>query len=399
MFPRKKLDIGWSDLHYAAWHCLLPARPIQVTTMPQTVVTLSVRTAFDLLLQHLALPKNSEILLSAVTIRDMVSIIEHHGLRAVAIELDTATCAPDLAYLRRAITPRTRLILVAHLFGSRMAMDDIIAIAAQHNLMVVEDCAQAFQADGYRGHPRTHLTLFSFGAIKTATALGGALAVCRDQALYHALNTLQHALPSQSQRAFLGKVIKYALLKTLSYPISYGIFVTLCRLAHTSHDRVINQAVRGFAGGELILKIRHQPAPAQRALLRRRLQRYTSHDLQMRIHPAQQLAALLPTTMRPAHRAAHHSYWVFPLQSPHPDQLVQQLLAQGFDATRGASSMYAVPNATPLAAHRMMQQMLYLPVDAGATPDYVQRLANAVLMSEGNDGTNHTNKSIESMGS
>lgn len=380
MFPRKKLDIAWSDLLYGGWCCLYPPdrAALQAALPPQTLALLSVRTAFDLFLQHLALPRNSEILLSAVTIRDMVSIIEHHGLRAVPIDLDIATCALDLNHLRRAITTQTRLILVAHLFGSRMEMDEIIAIAASHRLMVVEDCAQAFQADGYRGHPRTDLTLFSFGAIKTATALGGALVICRDSALCHALNTLQQTLPMQSQRQFFSKVVKYAVLKGLSYSASYGIFVALCRIANTSHDRVISQAVRGFAGGELIQKIRHQPSTALLALLHRRLQRYTPADLQGRIQAAQQLAAQLPDTLRPAHRAAHHSYWVFPLQRQHPDQLVQHLLAQGFDATRGASSMYAVPSPTPLAAQKMMQQMLYLPVDTGATPDYLQRLARAV---------------------
>jgi hypothetical protein len=70
------------------------------------------------------------------------------------------------------------------------------------------------------------------------------------------------------------------------------------------------------------------------------------------------------------------------LQNPYPDQLVQHLLEQGFDATRGASSMYAIPCHTPLAALQMMQQMLYLPVNAGVSDEYVRKLASAVLAYE-----------------
>jgi hypothetical protein len=44
--------------------------------------------------------------------------------------------------------------------------------------------------------------------------------------------------------------------------------------------------------------------------------------------------------------------------------------------------MYAIPCNTPLAAQQMMQQMLYLPVDAGASDEYVRKLASAILAYE-----------------
>ncbi len=374
------------DLGLGGVRCLFPpnrhAMQSRVERGENTLAALSVRTGFDLLLQHLTLPHGSEVLLSAITIRDMVSIIEHHGLCPVPIDIDPNTCALDLDHLRRAISPNTKIILVAHLFGSRMDMDNLIAIAQQHPLMVIEDCAQAFMADGYRGHSRTDVTLFSFGSIKTATALGGALLVFRDQALCQAIRVLQSLLPLQSHRLYFGKILKYAALKALSYPVTYTAFVALCKRCGTSHDRLISQAVRGFAGGELIQKIRYQPSAALLALLHRRLQRYRPVDLQARMRAAQQLATLLPDLPMPARHATHHTHWVFPLQSPDPEQLVQHLLTQGFDATRGASSMYAVPSSTPLAAGQIMQQMLYLPVDAGVSDRDVRKLASAVLQHE-----------------
>jgi dTDP-4-amino-4,6-dideoxygalactose transaminase len=83
MIPRKKLDIGWLDLGVGGLSCLFPPDrcdiQARVEQSENTLATLSVRTGFDLLLQHLALPRGSEVLMSAITIRDMVSIIEHHG--------------------------------------------------------------------------------------------------------------------------------------------------------------------------------------------------------------------------------------------------------------------------------------------------------------------------------
>lgn len=347
---------------------------------------LSVRTGFDLLLQHLALPRGSEILLSAITIRDMVSIIEYHGLIPVAIDIDPTTCTLDLEHLRRSITPQSKILLVAHLFGSRMAMDGIIHIAQQHQLMVIEDAAQAFMADGYRGHPHTDVTMFSSGSIKTATALGGALFIFQHPVRKESICQLQSQLPIQSTRSYLAKIAKYSVLKALSYPIVYTVFVALCKAFRSSHDRLISQAVRGFAGGELIQKIRFQPCAALLALLLRRLSHYSPADLQARSQAAEQLAALLSTATILGRRAAPHTHWVFPLLSAQPDQLVAYLQAQGFDATRGASSMYAVSGDAPLAAVQMMQQLLYLPVDAGVSDEYVRKLARAVLSYENAHG-------------
>jgi dTDP-4-amino-4,6-dideoxygalactose transaminase len=101
----------------------------------------------------------------------MVAVIEHHGLVAVPIDLDPASCAVNLDALVAAITPRTRAVVVAHLFGSRMRMDAVVELAQRHSLFLLEDCAQAFAADAYRGHAGSDVTLFSFGTIKTATAI------------------------------------------------------------------------------------------------------------------------------------------------------------------------------------------------------------------------------------
>jgi len=74
------------------------------------------------------------------------------GARAVFADIEEGTFNLDPAALERAITPRTRGVIVVHLFGLPARMDEIMAVARRHGLFVVEDCAQAVGAR-YKGTP------------------------------------------------------------------------------------------------------------------------------------------------------------------------------------------------------------------------------------------------------
>lgn len=391
MIPRKQLDIGWTDLACGLARCLLPAardtlhnRLAQQWSSHDTALAcLSVRSGFDLMLQHLALPRGSEILVSAITIRDMVTIIEHHGLRAVPVDIDPADCAMRCDLAEAAITPRTRAILIAHLFGSRMNMTNIIALARRHKLLVFEDCAQAYAADGYRGHPGSDVALFSFGSIKTATALGGAMLTFRDAALCAAIRQMQHGYPVQSRWLYLRRILKHACLKALACRLPYTIFTAWCRASGTEHDRIISNAVRGFRGVDLMRNIRHQPSQPLLALLNRRLRNYRPHHLASRIAAAREAAGCLPSFQFAGSRNANHTHWVLPLLSTQPDRLVRHLWENGIDATRGATSLFAVPptdssQTAPAAARHLIDSAVYLPIDEVSKPE-IQRMANVIM--------------------
>lgn len=391
MRARKRLDIGWGDLAFGIGMSLRRGeraalqRRLEEWWMPggTAVAALSVRSGFDLLLQALALPPDSEILVSAITIRDMVEIVERHGLLAVPVDVDPASCSVVPGALARAVTPRTRAIVVSHLFGGRGAMEAIIEAARRHDLLVIEDCAQAFAADGYRGHPASDVAMFSFGPIKTATALGGAMLTFRNRQLGEAVRQLQRGLPLQSRGQFLQRLIKFSALKALGWHLPYAIFVQGCKLLGARHDRVVGNALRGFPGSDLLLKIRHQPSFAQLALLERRLRRYAARDLTARIEAASVACASLPDIPVMGARGANHTHWVFPILSPQPQELVEFLWNEGFDATRGASNLYVVPPPQRRRAARRalqaMEQVLFLPVDSGASESELRRLAAAVL--------------------
>ncbi|RFC48509.1 MAG: dTDP-4-amino-4 [Verrucomicrobia bacterium] len=78
--------------------------------------------------------------------------INYVGAKPVFADIEAGTFNLDPAKLAAAITPRTKGIIVVHLFGQPARMDEIMAVAKQHGLFVIEDCAQAVGAK-YQGTP------------------------------------------------------------------------------------------------------------------------------------------------------------------------------------------------------------------------------------------------------
>ena len=196
-----------ADLVYALVRAALP---VGARLDPsEGLVALSVRSAWDLLLDAAAFPEGSECVMSAVTHPDMARIARSHGLVVVPVDVDLDTLAP--LEVDAALTSRTRVLLVAHLFGGEFDLAPAGEIAHARGVMVVEDRAQAFAGD-LRRDEDADVSLFSFGTIKTATALGGAIALVRDAALRERMRERQRAWPAQARSRYTAKVLRIAAL-------------------------------------------------------------------------------------------------------------------------------------------------------------------------------------------
>ena len=391
MIPRKRLDIGWRDVLYGIGSCLF-ADPESAGRRlhrawqegDKALACLSVRSGFDALLSVLDFPAGSEILVSAVTIRDMTRILEAHGLIPVPVDLDVQQLAARPESMERAVTPRTRAILVAHLFGSRMPMEPVLRFAQEHGLVVFEDCAQAFAGPEDLCSPGADVSMFSFGTIKTATALGGGIFCFRDPELLEKVRRHQEQWPIRSRGHFLSRLLKYSLLMLLSYRPIYSLFIALCRLLRIDHDRLIGERVRGFPGDDLLRQIRHRPSAPLLSLLERRIRRFDHETVARRTSAALLAIEGMPSVRRPGAQAADHTHWVFPILHDRPEDLQRLLWRKGFDATRGATSLCVVdppadrPGLEPVEARQAFQRMLYLPVYAGLSQRCIRRLTAAV---------------------
>lgn len=377
MWVRKRLDIGWSDLAFGLLRTAAlssPREKIQQDTEATwsasggALSCLSVRSGWDLLLTTLALPPQSEILMSAMTIPDMARVVENHGLVPVPVDIEVGTLGPNLDSLRRAISPASRAILVAHLCGGHLAMKPIIDLAREHRLLVVEDCAQAYDGRGYTGNPDADVSMFSFGSIKSATALGGAILSVRDDELLRRMRSRQAEYPVQQRRAYLNRLLKYAAFKALCQPWAYGALVRVWRAMGRDYDRLVNGSVRGFPGPDFFDRIRQQPSAPLLAVLCRRLRTYDRARLETRAAKGDRLTQRLDGSAVCAGReATPHNSWVFPILVENPAEVIVALRQRGIDATQGHSMCIVAPpaNRPQLAAHvatNSLAKIVYLPI-------------------------------------
>jgi dTDP-4-amino-4,6-dideoxygalactose transaminase len=366
--PPLRLDIGWHDLTLAAgwglWASDHLARLVRLEASwgERAFACLSVRSGLDSYLTALELPQGSEVLVSGYTIPDMVRVLEHHGLVAVPVDLDLETLAPPVQELRAARTERTRAVLVAHLFGSQIDLGPIAAFAREHGLLLLEDGAQVFGTANYRGHPDSDLALFSFGTIKTATALGGAILDVRDPEQLAAMKLSRDRQPLWPRAAFLKKVARACAMKLLSYELTYGACVRLCRALGWSHEDRLHRSVRGFHG-DLIESIRHAPNAPLLALLQHRLRTYPEYHIPRRTEVAREALEHLPPGVRALGTGApQHTHWVLAVLCEEPDRLIEHLRAHGLDATRAATvTALEREGQVPRNCARLRDELVYIP--------------------------------------
>jgi perosamine synthetase len=392
LYPRLLIDITIADLMFALRACLFSRRAGLEDRVLRTwsggqqgLVCLSVRSGLDLLLQSLELSSGDEVIVSAVTHPDMVRVIETHGLRVLPADIDPDSLAPRLDILERAITPRTRLIVVAHLFGGRVDLAPVAELARHHDLLLVEDCAQAFRGPDDAGDTLADVSLFSFGSIKTSTALGGCLVRVDDATLRARMLALHEAWSAQSRSRYTRRVVKFVGLVLLGRPRVYSLFARVLAIAGKELDEVVNGAVRGFPGADLVPRIRRRPSAPLLALLERRLKAFDSERVHQRTAIGEYVAAALPpTVVHPGRTARDRTHWVFPVITRNRALVLGSLLQAGFDAATKTSGIGAVeapvdrPELEPESANRLMEQVVFMPVYPEMRRDVEQLLCGLI---------------------
>lgn len=125
------------------------------------------------------LKEGDEVIVPANTYIASILAITENRLTPVLVEPDPATYNICPANIRAAITDKTKAILAVHLYGQLADMPEIMSIAAEHGLLVLEDSAQAHGAEinGIKAGNWAHASGFSFYPGKNLGALGDAGAV------------------------------------------------------------------------------------------------------------------------------------------------------------------------------------------------------------------------------
>lgn len=125
------------------------------------------------------LQAGDEVIVQANTYIASILAITENDLVPVLVEPNPSTYNLDSVKVEAAITSKTKVILPVHLYGQLSSMQEIMGIAKQHNLLVLEDCAQAHGAEinGQRAGNWGDAAGFSFYPGKNLGALGDAGAI------------------------------------------------------------------------------------------------------------------------------------------------------------------------------------------------------------------------------
>ena len=151
--------------------------------------------ALTLALRVLAIGPGDEVIVPANTYIATWLAVTHVGATPVPVEPDLATSNIDPVLIEAAITPRTRAIIPVHLYGQACRMPEILALAQQYGLRVVEDNAQAQGAtfDGQLTGSFGDVNATSFYPTKNLGALGDAGAITtNDEELARQLRLLRN---------------------------------------------------------------------------------------------------------------------------------------------------------------------------------------------------------------
>lgn len=391
LWPRMKLQVGWADLAAGAVACVAPGdRGALVEAVEsywpgeRSLLCFSVRSGFDLLLQALELNPGDEVIFSALNVKGMINIARREGYVPVPLDFDRDSITPTVEALRQALSPRSRVLVVAHLFGCRLQLDALIDAAREAGLFVVEDCAQAFNGRAYAGHPRADVAMFSFGPLKTATALGGALLNVRDPALREKMRSIQAGYPVQPTARQAKRVLQFAGLKLLTLPLVFGLVQRLFALAGWDYEDAVAESVRNVAVLKKARNLRFQCSTALAALLCRRLQRFDPASLERRAAQGRRLKSLLADCVTlPGQANRHHDYWAFPAVVEEPLKFIAALRREGFDAANLPRSQAVAapedrPQLQPARAAALLSKLVVLPCYDDLPERELQRMAALV---------------------
>ena len=284
-----------------------------------------------------------EVITVSYTFVATAAAVCYVGARPVFVDIDPNTCNMDVAQIEAAITPRTRAIMPVHLYGNCADMDPILELARQHNLLVIEDAAQAHGAEykERRAGSMSEMASFSFYPGKNLGAYGEAGAVVTNNEQY--AETIRQLRDQGQSEKYFHTMVGY------------------------------NYRMEGLQGAVLGVKLRH----------------LDNWNIARRNHAAVYRRELAETGLRLLDELSDYNpvYHIFPLFTPQRDELREHLHSDGI----ATGLHYPIPvHLQPGYRHlgyqegdlpeteRACKEVVSLPMFPELEPEQVSRIADSV---------------------
>lgn len=196
--------------------------------MKHAIAVSSGRFAMYLIFKILDIKKNvDEIILPAFTPYIVAKIPIICGLKPVFVDIDPNTRNIDTSEIEKKITKNTKIIFIVYLYGFPIDIEKIAKIAKKHNILLIEDCAQALGAR-YKNKNVGNLgdiNIFSFGERKTLNTYGGGMIVTNNDLLQQRIRKEIDKYPYPKKIEIIKRVIFMPLRWFVRTPPMVTLFV------------------------------------------------------------------------------------------------------------------------------------------------------------------------------
>jgi len=188
----------------------------------------SARISLYYILKTLNLPKDSEVLMTPITIADIVNMIACNGLKPKFVEMDRETINFSIDDLKKKITPKSKVLYITYLYGLvPPGIEELFELAKKNNLIIIEDCSQSIGVT-YKGKMVGTLGdygICSFSSFKTISTLYGGVVITNKSGTVEKIKELcANELTKPKRKIFFVMIFKILIYRFFMLDSVFSFF-------------------------------------------------------------------------------------------------------------------------------------------------------------------------------
>ena len=373
----------------------------------------SCRMALYFGLKALDLRPADEVLLTPITIPDIVNAIATQGLKPVFVDMDKDTHNICIEDLKRKLTSKSKVVLITYLSGISPNMDQIMSCCSENNLTVVEDFSQGYGGQ-YMGKKLGSFGHFSVGSLTSGKNIGsfiGGLFTTDDRNLFDKVCSKQSTLKATPSKSLIFHYIKdhlvinFATSKVLFSFITYP-YLLITRFLRRKSLRYLQleREIENYNSSRTdifcdIVPERRQKMPDEfffnytswQSNLALKLYSRVYSDIDFRRKLADSFFSELSATLLAKHLWKNHAdhnlntYYHVPFWAGDKiDLLMDYLLKRGIDCTGYGLNLCSEENAFKdfhslcEMAYAIKNKVIFIPIHDSFTVKTMKRIAQAI---------------------
>ncbi|MDD5044674.1 MAG: DegT/DnrJ/EryC1/StrS family aminotransferase [Candidatus Omnitrophica bacterium] len=296
----------------------------------------SARLGIWAIFKALGYSAGDEVIVSSFNFSVIPDLLRSMGLNPVFVDIDPDTYNINVAGIEKKISPKTKYILITHMYGQPCDLAPILDIAKKYNLKVIEDCAHACGSE-YKSKKVGSFgdaACFSFGIGKAMVTFGGGMVTVNSQELYNSIKDIVAGSRMLSgseavKKIFLGFILAYSTKKFATY-LLYPLNLITDMLGHDLEELLDKAFLHEEDFSNYKVKFTNIQASIGIEQLKK-IERLNSIRITNSENLTKGLSVFGGIKVFKVLDEVKHTYLYYPLRVPAPKKLKRFLLRKGID--------------------------------------------------------------------